>query len=161
MKTISIQPLFRACRGSRVRRDAARRVPALISAGLVLLITHLPSPINHSAFAQCTYSSGSTGTNGDFNPPISWPTNSGWSVSNDVTTGKTIVTVTNMPNGIFHFRRIYIETNYVVNFTKNVLNTPVYLLATTDVTINGTIDVSGADQKAGQGGLGGPGGYDG
>jgi hypothetical protein len=111
--------------------------------------------------AQCTFSSGSTGTDGDFNPPVSWPTNTGWSVSNDVATGKTIVTVTNKSDGIFNFRKIYVETNYVVKFTKNNLNTPVYFLAQSNVLINGTIDVSGQNGSGGQGGIGGPGGYDG
>lgn len=108
-----------------------------------------------SAFAQCSFTSGSTGADGDFNPTSSMPTNAGWTVSNNV------VTVTNYPNGIFNFKSVYIETNWVVHFTKNALNTPVYILATSNVTVRGTIDVSGASPLASTGGLGGPGGFDG
>jgi hypothetical protein len=115
----------------------------------------------HRALAQCTFSSNSSGTDGDFNPPSSMPTNSGWGVSNDVATGNTIVTLTNQSNGIFNFKGVYIETNYVVKFTRNTLNTPVFLLAQSNVTIRGTIDVRGGLPGSVNGGVGGPGGFDG
>src|ERR1700733_11030310 len=92
--------------------------------------------IAQSSWAQCTFTSGSTGADGDFNPPSVMPTNSGWSVSNNV------ITVTNTANGVFNFGSIYIETNWIVRFTRNTLNTPVYLLAVSNVTVKGTIDVS-------------------
>src|ERR1043166_5699061 len=106
--------------------------------------------------AQCAFTSGSTGTDGAFTPTNSMPS-TGWSISNNV------VTVTNKPDGVFNFTSIYIEANWVVKFTKNILNTPVYLLAQSNVTINGTIDVSGTrpDGVTSSGGLAGPGGFDG
>ncbi len=109
-----------------------------------------------SSFAQCSFSSGSTGADGAFNPTNSMPS-TGWSISNNV------VTVTNSANGIFNFTSIYIETNWVVKFTRNTLNTPVYLLAQSNVTINGTIDITGSRSSttSADGGAGGPGGYDG
>lgn len=119
---------------------------------------------DHCVFAQCTFDSGSTGADGDFIPTSSMPTNSGWSVSNDVATGKSIITLTNKSDGIFNFKSIYIETNYVVRFTKNTLNTPVWLLAQSNVTIKGAIDVGGGDfgpPPSVNGGIGGPGGFDG
>ena len=107
--------------------------------------------------AQCTFSSGSTGADGAFTPTNSMP-GTGWSVSNNV------VTVTNSANGVFNFTSVYIETNWTVKFTKNTVNTPVFILATTNVTIKGTIDVAGAGGAGSpllDGGLGGPGGFGG
>jgi hypothetical protein len=108
-----------------------------------------------SVIAQCSFSSGSTGADGAFNPTNSMP-NTGWSVSNNV------VTVTNKTDGRFDFTSVYIETNWVVKFTRNTLNTPVYILATTNVTIKGTINVTGGTAPAApaiEGGIGGPGGF--
>ena len=65
------------------------------------------------------------------------------------------------PDGIFHCTTISITNAATLNFTKNAKNTPVYLLATGDVTIQGSIDVRGTTGTGGQPGLGGPGGYDG
>lgn len=107
-------------------------------------------------YGQCPFSSGSTGADGAFTPTNSMP-NTGWSFSNN------IVTVTNKTDGIFNFTSVYIETNWVVRFTRNTLNTPVWLLATTNVTIKGKIDVTGSPSSmtSADGGAGGPGGYDG
>jgi hypothetical protein len=107
-----------------------------------------------SALAQCSFSSGSTGADGAFTPTNSMPS-TGYSVSGNV------VTVTNSATGIFNFTSVYIETNWTVKFTKNALNTPVYLLATNDVTIKGTIDLNGTSGSGVNMGLGGPGGFDG
>lgn len=72
-------------------------------------------------------------------------------------------------NGIFNFTTVNIPTGVTVKFQRNIANTPVYILATGDVTIAGTIDVSGekgGDGNTGNiapvlGGKGGPGGFDG
>ena len=64
-------------------------------------------------------------------------------------------------NGIFQCTTITIATGATLSFRRNPLNTPVYLLATGDVNIDGVIDVSGADGRALVEGLGGPGGFDG
>jgi hypothetical protein len=65
------------------------------------------------------------------------------------------------PDGIFHCTSITIASSRVLSFRRNALNTPVYLLATGDVKIDGTIDVSGKQGSNVAGGEGGPGGFDG
>ncbi|MCA9513556.1 MAG: hypothetical protein KC635_01285 [Myxococcales bacterium] len=72
-------------------------------------------------------------------------------------------------DGVLHYTTVDIPVGVTVTFVRNADNTPVYLLASDDVVIRGTIDVSG---KAGTataglggvthlGGVGGPGGSDG
>jgi len=66
------------------------------------------------------------------------------------------------PDGIFHCTTINIAAGAKLTFTKNALNTPVYLLAQGDVVIDGKIDVSGkAAASPYAGGISGPGGFDG
>jgi hypothetical protein len=65
------------------------------------------------------------------------------------------------PDGIFRFTTVTIAGGTTLTFTPNALNTPVYLLATGDVTIDGAIDASGSAGTAVAGGKGGPGGFDG
>ena len=107
-----------------------------------------------------TYSSGSTGADGPFNPPASVP--SGTTISGS------IVTVPLPPSGIFNFQTVTVGSGLTVRFVKNTANTPVTILATGDITIAGTIDVNGRDGQGPQqnsatavsvGGEGGPGGY--
>lgn len=59
------------------------------------------------------------------------------------------------PDGIIHATTITVASNKTLRFNRNAANTPVVLLATGDVEIIGTINVSGGN------GLGGPGGFDG
>ena len=65
-------------------------------------------------------------------------------------------------NGVFQCTTITVAQGATLTFNRNPLNTPVYLLATGDVTINGSINLSGK-ASAGNfaGGVGGPGGFDG
>ncbi len=105
----------------------------------------------HGAMA---FDSGSTGADGAFSP-----------------TANTQVQLP--PNGIFNFTTVNIPSGVTVTFKKNATNTPVVILASSNVTIAGTIDVSGsrsADAGTwgngniaddGLPGVGGPGGYDG
>jgi len=68
------------------------------------------------------------------------------------------------PDGIFKFTTVTVNTGQTLRFNRNPMNTPIYLLATGDVIINGTIDVSGSGGGFGaslNGGAGGPGGFDG
>lgn len=66
------------------------------------------------------------------------------------------------PDGVFHCTTVDIATGVILRFNRNAANTPVRLLATGPVQIEGTIDISGADgQIWGQGGAGGPGAFDG
>ncbi|NKB24340.1 MAG: hypothetical protein GKR87_08200 [Kiritimatiellae bacterium] len=77
----------------------------------------------------------------------------------NITSG--VVTL-NMPaDGIFHCTTITISNGATLKFTRNALNTPVYLLATGDILVDGTIDVSGQAGSTGFPGDGGPGGFDG
>ena len=92
------------------------RTPLSMIVGLLLLGPAL-------AFAQ-TFSSGSTGADGPFAPTSD-------------------VTLTLPPDGGFHFTTVTIPAGVTVRFTRNTANTPVTLLATGDVTIAGTLDVSG------------------
>lgn len=96
--------------------------------------------------AQAQFTSGSNGSYG----PIS------------ITTG--VVTLDLPQDGIFHATTINVASGATLRFAKNVANTPVYLLATGDVTIFGHIDVSGQNPTTAfpfRGGVGGPGGFDG
>jgi hypothetical protein len=98
--------------------------------------------------------SGSTGSDDVFNPSVN--------------------TERQVPaSGVFNFTTVNIPSGVKVTFKKNATNTPVVILATGDVTIAGTIDISGGNAAAagaagdgnigddGVPGLGGPGGYDG
>ena len=63
------------------------------------------------------------------------------------------------PDGILHYSTITINPGATLRFNPNALNTPVYLLARSNVLINGTIDVSGKPSNARIPGDGGPGGF--
>lgn len=100
------------------------------------------------------FNSGSTGADGVLNP-----------------TADTEVPLP--PDGILNYTSINIPTGVTVRFRRNASNTPVTLLVGGDVTIAGTLDVSGRPSPGvgsadggnladdGQGGTGGPGGFDG
>ncbi len=107
-----------------------------------------------AASAQAAFDSGSTGADGALNP--------------------TVNTEIVLPaSGVLNYTSINIPAGVTVTFKKNTTNTPVYLLASGNVTIAGAIDVRGADAKStgtyGDGalgddgipGVGGPGGFDG
>jgi hypothetical protein len=76
-------------------------------------------------------------------------------------------------DGVLNYTTIDIPADVIVTFTHNDSNTPVVMLATGDIQIGGTIDVSGSSSAdagaAGDGALGddglpgrgGPGGFDG
>ena len=88
----------------------------------------------------------SSGSNGSFGPI-------------NITTNTTIDLP---PDGIIHATTVNVGTNATLRFNRNVINTPVYLLATGDVLIEGTIDITGEPPQANfVGGKGGPGGFDG
>src|SRR5262245_21188513 len=98
--------------------------------------------------------SGSTGADGAFSPTVS-------------------TTVPLPPSGIFNFTTVTIPAGVTVTFQRNTTNTPVVVLAAGDVSIGGSINVSGTPAAntgaAGDGalgddgvpGVGGPGGFDG
>ena len=92
--------------------------------------------------SYASFVSGSTGADGAFNP-----------------TANTVVTLP--PSGIFNYTTVNIPAGVTVTFKQNIANTPVYLLSTSDVTINGTISVNGSNATTTLIGTGGPGGFNG
>jgi len=110
---------------------------------LLVLASWTATPVEAQGF-----SSGSTGVDGSFSP------------SSDVT-------LTVPPSGVFHFTTIAIPAGITVRFTRNAANTPVTLLASGDVTIEGVLELSGGDGMPGasgtrfvnDGGIGGVGGF--
>jgi hypothetical protein len=91
--------------------------------------------------------SGSTGADGAFNPTAN-------------------IAVQLPASGIFNYTTVNVPTGVTVTFIKNAANTPVYILATGDVTIAGAIKVDGKTVVYSSPinttpGTGGPGGYDG
>jgi hypothetical protein len=105
------------------------------------LATLILATLARAALAQ-PFDTGSTGADGALN----------------VTSNTTL----NLPaSGILNFTTITVASGTTLTFNRNPLNTPVHLLATSNVTINGTIDVSGGGGSTTAGGRGGPGGFDG
>jgi len=106
-----------------------------------------------SAFA---FNSGSTGADGALAP-----------------TAAGTVEIQLPPSGILNYTSINIPAGVTVKFKKNVLNTPVHLLVSGDVTIAGQLRldgthsaftgtaVDGVQADDGNPGVGGPGGFDG
>lgn len=107
------------------------------SIALVSLVLMLCMPLQAMAF-----DSGSTGADGAFNPQSS-------------------TEVTLPENGILNYTTVVIPSGVTVTFKKNSANTPVYMLATGDVSIAGIINVSGNNGDGQTIGKGGPGGFDG
>ena len=116
---------------------------SLMSIGLAMM------PVLAQAFV-----SGSTGADGDFAPTVN-------------------TQVVLPPSGILNYGTVNIPAGVTVTFKKNATNTPVVILASGNVTIAGSIGVSGGHATnsgaAGDGvlgddgipGVGGPGGFDG
>jgi hypothetical protein len=108
----------------------------------LLGITFIAAIAPGTVFAQQTFVSGSTGADGPFNPTTS-------------------VTLPLPPNGVFNFTTVNIPAGVFVGFSRNALNTPVFILATGDITVNGQLHVDGSPGTAFIPGQGGPGGFDG
>ncbi|MDH3998576.1 MAG: hypothetical protein OET90_07030, partial [Desulfuromonadales bacterium] len=65
------------------------------------------------------------------------------------------------PDGVLQYANVHIQSGAELTFTKNEKNTPVTILASGDVTIDGTININGGKGAYIQPGKGGPGGFDG
>lgn len=80
-----------------------------------------------------------------------------------LTVTESSMTVDLPPDGRLHYTTVNVPAGRTLRFTRNALNTPVYLLAQGDVVINGSIDISGSPAPGSPpiGGVGGPGGFDG
>lgn len=105
--------------------------------------------------------------------PSAWAMDSG-STGADGAFSPTVNTEVQLPeSGILNYTTVNIPAGVTVTFKKNTANTPVYILASGNVTIAGMIDIRGQDAKhvgtSGDGSLGddgipgegGPGGYGG
>jgi len=118
---------------------------------LMLLLALGAALVAPSAFA---FESGSTGADGALAPTVN-------------------TTIALPASGILNYTTVNIPAGVTVRFTKNALNTPVYLLASGNVTIAGAIAINGTSGAnagtSGDGlqaddgipGVGGPGGFDG
>lgn len=99
-----------------------------------------------AAFSQNpanVFNSGSTGADGAFAPTAS-------------------MSIAVPDGGVFNYTTVNIPANITITFTRNAKNTPVTILASGDVTIDGTVVVAGKPGNAnGSGGFGGPGGFNG
>jgi hypothetical protein len=97
-----------------------------------------------AAFDAAAYESGSTGADGAFNPTVTQ-------------------TVQLPPNGLFNYTSVNIPAGVTITYKKNAANTPVTILASGDVSIAGTINVSATTITGDPAmpGVGGPGGFDG
>lgn len=65
------------------------------------------------------------------------------------------------PDGVIHATTVSVSAGRTLRFRPNALNTPVFLLATGDVIIAGSVNISGERGTSTAGGRGGPGGFDG
>jgi hypothetical protein len=78
----------------------------------------------------------SSGSNGSYGPMV--------------ITDPNVTMIDLPPDGILHCTTIHVAAGSTLRFRRNSANTPVYLLATGDVTIDGAIDVSAAGPLSGQ-----------
>ncbi len=109
---------------------------------IILMLTLLLFSVSN---ADAVFESGSTGADGAFNPTAN-------------------ITVQLPDSGVFNYTTVNIPSGVTVTFTKNAANTPVYILATGDVTIAGAIKVDGSSTTTTTltaPGVRGPGGYNG
>ena len=64
-------------------------------------------------------------------------------------------------DGIFNLTALLVDSNRTLTFNRNARNTPVYILATGPIVIEGTVHVNGEKGSNVAAGRGGPGGFDG
>jgi len=138
---LSVEILFRKLETiHNTKEKIMKNMPAHRTVHRSLLASLLVGLSVFGAYGQFTFSSGSDMSYGAIN----------------ITSNTTLAVTT---NGIFNCTTITVVSNYTLTFSNNLLNTPVYLLATGDVIINGTINVRGATGSVTFGGAGGPGGF--
>lgn len=143
-----------------------RRIHSLT---LMMILAVLLLPIGN-VFA--VFDSGSTGANGAF-PPVTVPAGTDsiqLNLNSGVVTfspGGETASLPNTPgggfsDGILHFTTFDLPAGVTLTLSRNNLNTPIFILTTGDVNVDGSIDISGQGGAGiGQGGagLGGPGGF--
>jgi len=107
----------------------------------LLVVAFLLGAIVLPVMGQGNFQSGSTGADGAFNP----------------TTSQSIAVP---ESGVFNFTTVTIASGVTVTFAPNSKNSPVTILATGNVVIDGTINVAGKPGNSnGSGGQGGSGGF--
>lgn len=109
--------------------------------GRGLALAGVLASLSATTFAQ-GFNSGSTGSLGD--------------VTIDSNT-----TVDLPSDGILNYHTLTVNAGATLSFKRNSRNTPVFILSQGDVVINGSIIVAGARALVNNGGVGGPGGFDG
>ena len=129
-----------ANRNNAARQRLAKAGRRAAPAATLLLLAFAAA----TARAQNTFSSGSTGADGAFNP-----------ASN--------VTVTVPDSGVFNYTTYNIPSGVTVTYERNpIADKPMTILVQGAVTIAGTINVEGkGGNPNGFGGKGGPGGFSG
>ena len=132
---------------NKQRSNAMKRYITTINQALTVMLVLMPG-------LALGFDSGSTGADGALNPTVN-------------------TQLQLPPSGIFNFTSVNIPSGVTVTFKKNTTNTPVTILASGSVTIDGLLNVSGLSSTnvgaAGDGnigddgvpGAGGPGGFDG
>lgn len=65
------------------------------------------------------------------------------------------------PDGRLQYKSLTVNSGARLNFTRNIRNTPVFILSQADVIVDGIIDVNGSSASGPTGGIAGPGGFDG
>lgn len=71
------------------------------------------------------------------------------------------ITIPLPEDGVLQYKNVQVQSGATLTFGKNAKNTPVTILASGDVTIEGSINVSGGKGSSILPGFGGPGGFDG
>lgn len=117
----------------------------VVVTAMVLLVALTPI----TAVAQ-TFNSGSTGADGALNDTT---------LPAACTRAHSTITCTLPASGVFNFTTITLSAGVTLQFIKNARNTPVTMLATGDVTINGMINIKGTRAVGIAGAEGGPGGF--
>ena len=120
----------------------------LLSGALLLLACG-----SSAVFAQTPFNSGSTGADGALND-TTLP-----AACTRATNTITCTLPASTPGGVFNFTTVTIPAGVTLQFIKNARNTPVTMLATGDVTINGMINIKGTRAVGIAGAEGGPGGF--
>lgn len=143
----------------KMMKGGANPVRRRVVAALIAALALVPLP-------AAAFNSGSTGADGALNP----------TVDTEITacSDPPPLTTPCLPDsGILNLTSLNVPAGVTLTFKRNTLNTPVVLLVAGDVTIVGTVDLSGksaaAVGAAGDGslgdeglpGVGGPGGFDG
>jgi len=118
------------------RKQIHKQTLIYLSLVLIMIMPYWPS------LASAAFNSGSTGADGPFEPTTS-------------------IALQIPENGVLNYTTITIPTGVTVTFNKNSQNTPITILATGDVTINGNINLNGSAGNYLIPGAGGPGGFDG